>query len=91
MSDYSELAKAIMTPDPKNQEQRDLEKLRQEIRAKKDACYSYMESLDRADAQQLETSGYKGKTNAEAMQHAFRLFQREIKKLVDAHVRKYPD
>jgi hypothetical protein len=73
------------------QEQADLDVMKAAILGKKLGCYSYMESLDRADARQLECSGYKGKTNAEAMQHAFRMFQQDIKKLIDQHVKKYPD
>jgi hypothetical protein len=73
------------------QEAADLEVMKAAMQKKKLECYSYMESLDRADARQLETSGYGGKTNAEAMQHAFKMFQKDIKKLVDAHVKKYPD
>lgn len=73
------------------QEKKDLDVLSAAVHTQKTACYSYLESLDKADARQLETSGYRGKTNAEAMQHAFRLFQRDIKKLIDAHVKKYPD
>ena len=72
-------------------EHHDAEILCAAIISKKQACYSYMESLDRADARQLETSGYKGKTNAEAMQIAFKHYQRDIKKLIEDHFKKYPD
>lgn len=69
----------------------DLEVMKAAIVQKKLDCYSYMESLDSADEKQLLHSGYADKTNAEAMQHAFRMYKRDIKKLLDTHVKKYPD
>lgn len=72
-------------------EQKDLDELKEAIKAKKISCYEYMVSLDRADARQLKTSGYTGKTNAEAMQDAFRRSKKEVDKLIAAYVKKYPD
>lgn len=69
----------------------DLAILHMEIAKHKEMCYSYLGSLVDADARQLETSGYKGKTNAEAMRAAFKHYQQTIEHAIVAHTRKYPD
>jgi hypothetical protein len=73
------------------QEQKDLDEMKAAIQKKKLECYAYMESLDKLDARQLVMSGYGNDTNAEAMRDAFHRFQGDIKKLIDKHVKKYPD
>lgn len=74
-----------------DQEAINLTELKVQIQSKKNACWLYLVSLDQADARQLETAGHKGKTNAEAMQWAFRGYQKDLAKLVAAHIKKYPD
>jgi flagellar biosynthesis/type III secretory pathway chaperone len=72
-------------------ERQDLELLKQKIREAKLSLFDYLRSLDRMTSEQLRDCGHGGKTNAEAMRDHFKRVQKEIEKLRDAHVRKYPD
>jgi hypothetical protein len=73
------------------QEQADLTVLQALIKQKKEALYSYLGSLDTMKTEELVRCGYTGKTNADAMQDAFRRFKKDIDKAIAAHVKKYPD
>ena len=73
------------------QEATDLKQLLADLDRERRGALSYLAMLDTADARVLEQCGYRGKTNAEAMQDAFHRYQRMVKKLTDAHVSKYPD
>lgn len=75
-----------MTPE----EEKDLKEMKQAILNKKESCFSYLEVLDRAAPDDLIAWGYRC-TNAEAMQKSFRSYQSDIKRLIAAHIKKYPD
>lgn len=80
-----------MTNGTSDAEEKDLVVLRKAIQEKKDSFYSMAETIDRADAHTLETMGHRGETPGEAIHSYFKRYQREIKKLCDAHTKKYPD
>jgi hypothetical protein len=73
------------------QERIDIDKAKAEIQKIKDNTFDYLRELNRMDIRRLETSGYRNKTNAEAMQIAFNDAQKRIEKIWQAHFRKYPD
>jgi hypothetical protein len=73
------------------QEQIDLDKAKAEVQKIQDNTFDYLRSLNRANKHELEISGYRNKTNAEAMQMAFNNAQKRIEKIWQDHVRKYPD
>jgi hypothetical protein len=74
-----------------DQEKADLEAMLARKQEIQNTCFSMLASLDKAGERELETSGCKGLSNAEAMRKFFQIYQRDIKKLIDSHVRKYPD
>lgn len=73
------------------QESKDLEKLKADMLTVKVNFYSMCQSLNRADARQLETMGCRNMSSGDAMQHFFKSYERDLKKLQDTHVKKYPD
>jgi hypothetical protein len=73
------------------QEQKDLELLRVSIADAKMMCFEYLKYLNTATREHLDMSGYRGKSNAEAMQEHFQHRLKEIDKLTKVHLRKYPD
>lgn len=72
------------------QEQKDLAELASVSRELKIRLFDYLVHLDRYNEKELEMSGYRN-GNAEAMRKAFQNTQRDIKKLIDNHLKKYPD
>jgi hypothetical protein len=73
------------------QETKDLAELHVKMQEIKNQCYDYLRSLDRADRAELDISGYRGKSNAEAMQMAYKSYALRIEKLQKEYFRKYPD
>lgn len=57
----------------------------------KSDCFSLMNLLNKYDRAALDTAGYTGKTNAEAMQMAFQAKQNQLLKLTREFLKKYPD
>lgn len=76
---------------PTPQEQADLDKFLIEQQGIKNACFSYLDTLDREAPDKLKMYGYLNMTNAEAMQAAYRSYKKRLDALIQAHVRKYPD
>jgi hypothetical protein len=72
-------------------EAQDLAEMLDKVREIKLNCFDLLRSIDRADARELETSGFGGKTQAEAMQGFFKQYLRDIERLHAAHLKKYPD
>lgn len=72
-------------------EQQDIDLLKQKIREEKLSCFEYLKHLDRMTTEQLRSAGYGSKTNAEAMREHFQRVKKNIDKLTEAHIRKYPD
>lgn len=73
------------------QEQRDLNEVNAYVQVKKLNFYEMCKTIQRATPAQLSQMGVGGKTVGEAMQLFYVLCERNIKKALDAHVRKYPD
>lgn len=71
------------------QEQADLDALKIAIAKFKLDCYDGQWALTRLTPEQLGHSGYK--SIAEGLLYRVQSTQREIKRLTDAHIRKYPD
>lgn len=71
--------------------QADLEAFKAEVKAIQLSCYSYLKLLNGLPREQLDAAGYKGKTNAEAMQMAFRDKEKQIERLTKEFLKKYPD
>lgn len=62
-----------------------------EIKKIKENCFSMMRILDRSSKAELESAGYRNKTNAEAMQMSFRRYWQDVENAIKAHEKKYPD
>ncbi len=75
-----------MTPE----EQSDLDIMKGKIHDIKIQTYDYMRYLARYSEQELLQSGHR-KGNAQALLDTFNKSQRDIQKLQDDFVRKYPD
>lgn len=73
------------------QEQKDLDVMKAQVEKEKLSTYHYLVHLSRMDARGLETSGYRGKTVAEAVLMALKSGEQKIKRLIDSHISKYPD
>lgn len=73
------------------EEEQDAADLREAVGRVKIACYDHLRHVERYDARDLETSGYRGKTNAEAMQMIFQKYQKDIDKLKKEFLKKWPD
>lgn len=73
------------------QEQKDIDELKKAVDAKKISTFNYLGAIEQADERHLLTAGYGGKTNAEAMRIIFVAAKKELKRLMDAHLKKYPD
>jgi hypothetical protein len=73
------------------QEQKDIEILKAAIQDVQNTCFRLLTSLNSYDRKSLDMAGYNGKSNAEAMQLAFRDQQKRIEKLNREFLRKYPD
>jgi hypothetical protein len=69
----------------------DLNTMKQEIQKLKDTSFDYLHLLLKATPRELETSGYRNCTNAEAMELAFERFVKKIQDLQKKHTKKYPD
>lgn len=76
---------------PSADEAEDLVVLNAAIQTKQLACFVYLTVLDDASADELMMMGQHDRTNAEAIQAGLRSYRSEIRRLVDQHVRKYPD
>lgn len=74
-----------------DEEQKDLEKLREELQRVRVSTYDYACSFLRYTLDDLKHSGYGGKTVGEAIVMVLQRSQTDIQKLVKAHERKYPD
>jgi hypothetical protein len=72
-------------------EEKDLVVLRAAIQQEKLNTYDYLREIERASEQDLTMSGYRGKTNAEAMRAVYKNSLARIEKLTKAHVKKWPD
>ncbi len=57
----------------------------------KDSCFSYLSTLDAATPAQLKAYGYIGISTAEAMRAAFQSYVKQLSKLIQDHVRNFPD
>lgn len=68
-----------------------IEILQKKIRDKKISTFEYLVSVSRLDARGLEVSGYRGKSNAQAMEMIVESAKKELEKLVDAHIKQFPD
>jgi hypothetical protein len=75
----------------KEQEKKDLEIMLAKMQEIKVKCFDYLKSLNRLNRNQLDMAGYKGKSNAEAMQMSFKRCENEIEQVQKEYVRKYPD
>lgn len=73
------------------QEAIDCEELKRSIASAKQNFYTMCETIERATPEQLKHMGLREKTKAEGMMHYFYSYQKDIKKIMDAHIRKYPD
>ena len=73
------------------QEQKDLDILKAEQIRIKLACFEHLRYIHRYTERDLEISGFRGFSVAEAMKKNFETSQKEIEKLTDAYIRKYPD
>jgi hypothetical protein len=73
------------------QEEADLKEMLSKIQNVKDSAFDYLAEVQRMSPADLIASGYRNKTNAEAMAEAFKNAQGRIQRLTLAHVRKYPD
>lgn len=71
------------------QEQADLAAMLAECNRIRKNTFGAMRDYDRWTPEQVKTSGYK--TKEDAMIEQFRYAQKQIDKLLAAHVRKYPD
>lgn len=72
-------------------EQKDLETLKTDIQECKLRFYDYALYITRMNPTELEQAGHRNKTVAEALLSVYQNSQKELKKLTDAHIRKYPD
>jgi signal transduction protein with GAF and PtsI domain len=74
-----------------DQERQDLEKLQKELQRERISTYDYMSSFLRYTPTDLKHAGYEGKTVADAIKSVLEASRQRIKKMTDAHVKKYPD
>jgi len=73
------------------QESQDLETLKANVLKRQIQFYEYAVYLDRMSTEELTNCGYRNKTNSDAIHSAFKDSQKDIKKLHDSYIRKYPD
>lgn len=73
------------------EEQKDIEKLKADMQAKKLSTYDYMSSILNYTDRSMEASGYGKFTRAEAIKKILEDSRKDMKKLMDAHLKKYPD
>lgn len=78
-------------PEMSEQEATDLVELKEAMRDEKLTSYSWLISLAEAKPDQLRTSGFGGKTNAEAVLAGLAMSKKKIDKLLADHLKKYPD
>ncbi len=69
----------------------DLATMKQTIQDIQNNCWSMLKILDEATPEYLNDCGYGGKTNAEAMQLAFRAKRKQASKVLEKFLQKYPD
>ena len=62
-----------------------------EVAKMKIAAYEHMRNASRYDARMLEISGFRGKTNADAVLSILQSTEKRIDKLYKEHLKKYPD
>lgn len=73
------------------QEQKDIDALREAMKEEKVTCYSWLVSLSEMQPEQLKHSGFGGKTNAQAVLIGLDMSKKKIKRMLADHTRKYPD
>lgn len=73
------------------QEMKDLEEMKAMIRDKKVSTFDYLTMVSRYNEIDLLHSSYRGKTIAQAMEAIVLSAMKDIKKLTDNYIRKYPD
>jgi hypothetical protein len=73
------------------QEQLDLDTMKAKIQEIELNSFRLLKTLNTLPRVQLDSAGYKGKTNAEAMQMAFRDSLAKIDRVQKEFVKKYPD
>ncbi len=73
-----------------DEEQKDLDKLKADQLAKKLQCYDYLVHLSRCSDTELLHAGHR-KGKPQAILDTVLSFEKDIKKLADAYIRKYPD
>ncbi len=69
----------------------DLAAMKQTIQDIQNNCWAILKTLDTATPEMLNDCGYSGKTNAEAMQLAFRDKKKQVSKVLEKFLVKYPD
>lgn len=78
-------------PHMSEQEATDLVTLRQAMQDEKVSSYAWLISLAEAKPDQLNQSGFGGKTNAEAVLAGLMYSKKKIDKMLAEHLRRYPD
>jgi len=77
------------------QEEKDLEALKIEVKKREQSCYHYMKSVLSYDETARLHSGFRTSgrvwTIAEALEHIIRGNEKEIAKLHKEYIKKYPD
>lgn len=73
------------------QEELDLAYLKNKIKEKKISTFEYLVYVSRWTERDLEVSGYRGKTKAQAMEMIMASAMKDIKIMTDTHIKKYPD
>jgi hypothetical protein len=66
------------------------DKLREEIKTRKLNAYEYMRYLSRMSPSELQSSGYRGKTQAEAVKYHLDKTEREIEMRIIKHEKEFP-
>jgi hypothetical protein len=66
------------------------DKLREEIKTRKLNAYEYMRYLSRMSNDELKSSGYRGKTQAEAVKYHLDKTEREIQMRILKHEKEFP-
>lgn len=72
-------------------EQKDLDELNLAVKHEKENFFAMCETIARSTEEGRDHLGCNGQTKGEAMETFLALYQKSIKKLQTAHVKKYPD
>lgn len=72
-------------------EKAELVELQDKLNALARAAMDAMRYSSELDAEGLLHSGYRGKTNADAVLSTYKYFQKEMDAAIAAHIKKYPD